>query len=488
MNEQVARAVVLVRALETADVKREVLTADDRKYASRSARELAQWQASERGTAVTSEHFLEQRCDQIIKRLGERFPPVAGLLARRSAMVGLSLALPPIGFVLGAGLDRIGDPHRVDLLSAPLLGILAWNLAVYVFLVAWRLLPSLRRGARLIDFIPMAKVRLPAKLPAKLPRALAAGLADFALQWGALSARLNRARLARTLHLAAAAFAAGAVVSLYARGLLTEYRAGWESTFLDASQVHAILSVVFAPAMELLPLRGFSPADIASLRFSNPPSAAGGARWVHLYAATLLLLVVVPRLVLAFLCHWRARGLRAHFPIDFGTPYFRRLDEQAGLGGPALLRVVPYSFTVDEVRQKGLNQLALKLYGEQARVLLRPAAGYGEEPEVALRDLNLEDGSVTCTVALFNLASTPEKENHGVFLDYLVRHATHGVTVMIDESTLLERSDNMRLIERIDLWLRFCDFHGAPATVVNLVDPDRYEPDQRAGLRLSKAT
>jgi hypothetical protein len=100
--------------------------------------------------------------------------------------------------------------------------------------------------------------------------------------------------------------------------------------------------------------------------------------------------------------------------------------------------------------------------------------------------VSLDDPTVTCTVALFNLAATPEKENHGVFLDYLVRHSTHGVTVMIDESSLLDRSDNMRLIERIDLWLRFCEFHGAPATVVNLIDPQRYEADQRAGLRLSK--
>ncbi len=484
MNEQVARAVVLVRAIETADVKREVLSADDRKYASSSARELAQWQASASGTAVTSELFLEQRAEQILKRLAERMPALAGFLTRRSAMVALSLVLPPVAFLLGAGVDRIGDPHRVDLLSAPLLVIIGWNLAMYVFLLAWRLLPSLRRGARLIDFIPAATIKLN-KLPDKLPAPLAAGLADFALQWNALSARLNRARLARTLHLAAAMFAAGAMLSLYARGLLTEYRAGWESTFLDAGQVHALLSTLFAPAMNILPLHGFSLANIEALRFSNPPSLIGGARWVNLYAATLFLLVVLPRLVLALLCHWRARALHAHFPLDLGQPYFRRLDDQAGMGGPGLLRVLPYSFTVDETRHKGLGQLAQTLFGEQTRVMLRPPAEYGDEPEVALREVRMDDPEVTCTAVLFNLAATPEKENHGVFLDYLVRNAKRGVTVLIDESTLLERSDNMRLIERISLWLRFCEFHGAPGTVVNLLDPDKYEPDQRAGLRLS---
>ncbi|UUZ50788.1 hypothetical protein LP420_14605 [Massilia sp. B-10] len=147
MNEQVARAVVLVRAIETADVKREVLSADDRKYASRSARTGAVAGVRKRHrrhvralprTALGTNSQTARRTDA--QALG-------GFLARRSAMVALSLALPPVAFLLGAGLDRIGDPHRVDLLSAPLLGIIGWNLAIYLFLVVWRLMPSLRRGA-----------------------------------------------------------------------------------------------------------------------------------------------------------------------------------------------------------------------------------------------------------------------------------------------------------------------------------------------------
>ena len=38
---------LLMRAIETADTKREILSEDDRVYASRSARELAHWQAAE---------------------------------------------------------------------------------------------------------------------------------------------------------------------------------------------------------------------------------------------------------------------------------------------------------------------------------------------------------------------------------------------------------------------------------------------------------
>ena len=61
MNEQGARRVVLVRAIETADSGHQVLSEDDRKYASRSARELAAWQASDSKSAVTQDLFLQQR-------------------------------------------------------------------------------------------------------------------------------------------------------------------------------------------------------------------------------------------------------------------------------------------------------------------------------------------------------------------------------------------------------------------------------------------
>jgi hypothetical protein len=358
-----------------------------------------------------------------------------------------------VALLLGAGLDRIGDPHRVDLLSAPLLGIIGWNLLVYMILLVWLVMPSAREGwsAGLLRRIAGGT----AALPRKLPHALARALSEFALQWTRLSAALNHARLGRTVHLSAAMFAVGAMLSLYARGFLSEYRAGWESTFLGAGQVHAILSVLFAPALAVFPLQGFSVADIEALRFTQSPSAAGGARWVHLYGATLFLLVVLPRLALAGFAHWKARRLAASFPLDLGEPYFRKLGDALGAAAPAVLRVLPYSFTLDEARDRGLAQVATMLLGEQARVMLRPSSAYGEEPQDALRDVVIDDPSVAYTAVLFNLAATPEKENHGAFLDHL--------------------------------WNQFCGFHRVPATIVNLLNPDRRPLDQGAGLSVSKA-
>ena len=280
----------------------------------------------------------------------------------------------------------------------------------------------------------------------------------------------------------------GAAISLYARGLLTQYAAGWESTFLDAHQVHTLLSWLFAPALIVFPfLQGFSLADVEALRFSNVPSPAGGERWVYLYAATLLLLVVIPRLVLAILAHWRARRLAKRFPLNLEQPYFRKLADRIGAGVPALLRVLPYSFTLDEARDRGLWAIAAMALGAQSRVMLRPSVPYGEDPKESLNGTRLDEPGVTHTAVLFNLAATPEKENHGAFLDYLLRRAPQGIAVLVDESSLVERGagqqgSDSRIVERMALWRQFCSYHGASATFVNLLHPEKYPIELGAGL------
>lgn len=490
MNEQIARDVVLVRAIELADQKKEVLSEDDRMYASRSARELAQWQASDKRADVTPDDFLQQRSEQILKRLAERTPAFAGFARRSTGLRALAWLLPVLALALGAALDRITDPHRADLLSAPLLLIIAWNLLVYLGLFVSLFIPSRGQGgpsSGLIRRLSVGKLAV----PRKVPPALATGLLGFMGEWSQLSAKLTRARLGRTIHLSAAMFALGAVLSLYGRGLLSQYAAGWESTFLDATQVHSLLSFLFAPAIAVFQLQGFSLAEIQALRFPQTTAPEGGARWVHLYAATIFLLVVLPRLALAAFSNWRAARLSRRFPLDLGQPYFRKLNETIGAATGGMLRVLPFSFTVGEARHRGLAQLAVMLFGEQGRMMLRPPTSYGEEPQDVLRDADLNDPNVTMTAVLFNLTATPEKENHGAFLDYLVKASPRGIAVLLDESAYLERmggaGDQRGLAERTALWQEFCHFHQTTATVVNLLNPSIHPLDANVGLKLSAA-
>ncbi|SFG76838.1 Protein of unknown function [Duganella sp. CF458] len=460
MNEKTARAIMLVKAIEEADQHKEVLTGDDRQFASRTARELAHWQAAEQRSASTLPDFLYHRAEQLLKRLAARHKMFGSVTRGHSGMWGASLLLPLAALLAGGMAERFGDPHRVDLLSMPLLGIIAWNMLAYLLLVLWALLPARRAGLRrgLANRMALGS----GHVPRRLPHALAGGVLQFMLDWARLGAPLNLARIARILHWSAAAFAIGAILSLYARGIVERYAAGWESTFLDPWQVYRLLSLLFAPAERIFGLEGFTADEVMGLQNWGDARHGNGARWVNLYAASLLLYVVLPRLVLGAMAAARALWLRRRFPLDLDQPYFHQLGVSAG-GEPGLLRVLPYSLTVDEARSKGLDTVAQEMLGEQARVRLLPPAAYGSEAPA------LEAGEGVTNAVLFGLAATPEQENHGVFLAALGKGRK--LVALLDQSALAARMDGSRLSERIELWREFCILHGAEPKVVDLLAP-----------------
>src|SRR5207244_7432656 len=120
--------------------------------------------------------------------------------------------------------------------------------------------------------------------------------AQFLLRWQRATAALNAQRVMQLLHLSAAAWGTGVALSLFLYGLTVEYRIGWESTFLNAEQLHRILSIVFAPVVTLFSLEPFTLQEIARMKLG--PGAEGvaehGRRWVYLYAGFIVLVVVLP--------------------------------------------------------------------------------------------------------------------------------------------------------------------------------------------------
>ena len=416
----------------------------------------------------------------------ERAPTFAMVVKPRGTLRALGIALPILAFLAGALVDRIGDTHRVDLLSAPLLLIIGWNLAVYLLLLFSRLASTFGKPGVNAGFFKRWVEASTAK-PRKLPSTLATAVTRFATEWATLSAPLTNARVGRMVHLSAAALAFGAITSLYLRGLLSQYQAGWESTFLDAQQVHALLQIFFTPATWVFWLPGFSLEDVRVLQGTASPSAAKGALWVHLYAATLLLLVMLPRGALAFFSRWREKKLQRNFPLDLGQPYFRKLTGRIGPAAPAVLRVLPYSFTLDEARDAGLATVARALLGEQARVMLRPVTAYGEDLDIRPPGKAVSDANVAHTALLFNLSATPELESHGAFIDQMANGNAAGLLVFVDESAYLERlgsqgGADVRMRERIALWQQFCEQHKVQARIVNLLYPQaRPFEDDRVG-------
>lgn len=480
MNEQVARNIVLMQAIENADGERQILSDDDRSYASRSANELAQWAAAEKRVALSSELFLQIRAEQILKKIIERHSGLARFVSGNSRFSAIAWVLPLLALLSGALFDQIGDPHRVDLLSGPLLLILLWNCVVYLMVLALMIFPGWgQRSFAGLQRIAAFALSASNKLPRTIPIPLATALGKFSAEWLVLSAPLLRARASRIIHLSAACFALGVIVSLYVRGMLSQYVTGWESTFLNASQVHALLSVLFVPALKAFSLPGFSLAQVQALQLPQTLASSDGALWVHLYAASLLLIVIVPRLALALLARWQESRLSGNFSLNLAQPYFQKLTAKIGPVVERVLRVFPYGFTLDEGRDQNLTAVAKMLLGEQTRVMLRPSTAYGEELHDALKGTITENSGKALTAMLFNLTATPENENHGAFLDYFGSAdggSKSGVVALLDESAYLERvggqpGGDLRMRERIELWRQFCLAHRVSCIVVNLRDP-----------------
>jgi len=131
----------------------------------------------------------------------------------------------------------------------------------------------------------------------------------------------------RLFHWAAAAMTVGAVVGMYGRGLVFEYNVVWRSTFIRQPDAVAwILKLLLGPPAIFLGLPVPGKEDAVLLM---TPAGAPAASWIHLYATSALLLVVVPRAVLAVFAGIRRRVLESRLELDLGDDYYQRLVEIA---------------------------------------------------------------------------------------------------------------------------------------------------------------
>src|SRR5690606_6496729 len=317
MTEDDARRALLVRAFETAVPPQEAWTDEDRDWASRAAAEVE-------GERASTETFVARRARLAVERLAARDRGVQRLMRALTWRPWVGWALVLAALAAGVAADAIGAGQRINVLAPPVLALVAWNLVVYAA-TGLRALASLWGRPRQ----PGALARLLARAAHAgiSPRGADAGggpLARFAADWARASARLNATRVARILHLSAIAFALGALAGMYLRGLGLEYRAGWESTFLDAARVRALLGFALAPAAWLT---GIALPDVARLEAIRFPASSGeqAATWIHLYAVTTGLAVVLPRLLLVAIARFRERRLATRFPMSLDDAYFSTL-------------------------------------------------------------------------------------------------------------------------------------------------------------------
>jgi hypothetical protein len=357
-----------------------------------------------------------------------------------------------LAFLAGLATDALSAERQVNLLAAPMLGLIAWNLAVYLALLARRIAAASGRSAAAPGPIERAMLRAgrlagPSPLPLSAP------------------APVDLARASAALHAASAALAAGMLAGLYLRGLAFEYRAGWESTFLDASGVHLLLGLVLGPASALSGIALPDAQALGSLRFGAGPGESA-ARWIHLYAITVALLVILPRILLALRSARLARRLEAMAPqaraahAPGGGPGRTPGDDAplprvpADADGSIRVQAMPYSFAPPAASRRGLETLLARELGPAVTLELSPSTS----PELAETEGlgRLLDPRARLLIALFQMSATPEPQTHAAFAAELKRRLAPGaeLRVLVDETAFLERFGNspQRAAERRAAW------------------------------------
>ena len=448
------------RALEEGDADGVLVNAERRREATAHTRAgLASEEIAGDVLEERSESFLDKRAEWLEREaIGWRgeLIHVLGLLrvpeGRWSwAVVGWSLAL-----LSGYWFTDLGQESEFNLLALPLLGLLAWNAVVIVLGVLCELVPTTAvagRGGWVAEFLAHGISRL-----GRASKEVECGLAETVraryeeLAWPLAWRRLQM-QLRMWLHVAAALLAMGGATALYVRGWSHEYRAVWESTLLSENNAAAFFETLFKPASTVMQVP--VPLDqIAGMHrtFGSVKNPSPALPWIHLYAGTLLVLIVVPRLLLAGLGAVRARRTIAQLarPLAWGS-YLRTLL-RAVEGGSERIQVLVHAVEPTPAHREVWDRWVRERFGGMARAeYVRIPAG--EEDEFAAV------WQPTCAnlVILFNMATTPEAEVQRRLVSdvrqrLLTRHAHPELVVLLDGTSLAGRWSPEKIAGREQLW------------------------------------
>lgn len=481
VNESDARCFILIRALEERDVEGRVIPLAIRKSATREAGPPEK--PSEDPADPVNDAFLARRARLIGERLRATHPELAQLTQPVSWRPWLLAVGVMLSGIAGFSAAEIGPAQRLHLLSFPLLGLIAWNIGFYLLMaVAWA--RNRRRNSRSAAAADPAWFRGWVRLRHRtrsMDGPEGPAVAAFAEAWTRRVAPLRGIEIRQGMHLMAAMLAAGLIAGLYLRGLVLEYRAGWESTFMDAGTLETVLHVVFGPASWLTGIALPDAEGLRSLEWGFGGNGANAAPWIHLAAVTAGLFIIGPRLVLAIGAGRRARRLRANLPVYVIDGYTRPLLHAATGAGERGV-VIPLGYEPGEGTLAVVRELVMALLGGQGRMDVMPAVSYGTEEERAAALPGELNPPPAWLITLINLAVTPEAEIHGDWLQGLRKLVETGAVnrvLLLADGTALRTSlppgaADQREAERLKAWQALAGFH---AFSLVLIGPD----DERRG-------
>src|SRR3569833_21254 len=486
MNPRELRTVLLIHSIEETDRGGEVIPLADRADASR-------WVLRESGKlteaqpvatrAPQSQAFLIKRSGRLLDRLRLRSPAVMHVLALAGGLTWLGRFLLVAALTVGVSLSALDGSRRINILAFPLIGLILWNLFVYVaLLLTW--IRTRGRAPAGFWFAHFYERWIAARIESLMRHStrynvpLTTGLRRFAAEWGSLAQPMLFLRAKRLMHFAAALMAIGLIVGLYIRGIALRYEAGWESTFLGPQSAYALIALLYEPASLLSGISIGTPGEINELRWTATGGGGEAATWIHLIAITAVLYIVLPRLLAAIATTfglWRL-ARRIALPATL-LGYTRALLIGVGSGTAGeTASVVPYAYEPKGPSIAGLESLLGATLGANLKIKVADPVMNGDVETVAIR---LAAFFGTWHVILMTLASTPEDENHGAFLkawrDWLAKNATTApLLIVIDEGPYAARMRGeptleQRVEERRKLWRDFVAGYCLRAVFADLI-------------------
>jgi hypothetical protein len=323
MRQRALQAVLLVHAIEQTDLGGDALSLEDRVEASRAAadgRPLPAAGAVPPQLNGDSERFLTRRADALLARLRVRSPGVDRVLAAAAGPGGLDRAILLLGFLVGFA-AAFTDGTRIDIFAYPLVGLVLWNLIVYIVLIVRTLGPRPQGGqaggAAARGDAPAGRDgffrRWLARLYANRVRArietlithsigfnapLAPGLRRFAADWWEVGRPVFRERARRLLHLTALLAAVGLMAGYGLRGWVLRQSAGWGTTVFGPASAHAALVTLYGAASAVSGVAIPAAGHLQALAWTSPSAGGGPAgQWLYLIDWTALLYIALPRLI-----------------------------------------------------------------------------------------------------------------------------------------------------------------------------------------------
>ncbi|PZP30737.1 MAG: hypothetical protein DI603_14550 [Roseateles depolymerans] len=449
LSEKQALEVCVVRGIEQSGENGGLWTGIDAKEATRVALDLT-------GRDAGFSTMLSRRAEWAISHIAKRTPDKAIRLKEPTLPAVAAWILCAIAFFVGYMTDYLASKQQVDVVEYRLLGLIVWNVAIFLgvfFNFALKVLPGDRKPPGLISEA-IAKLRFKSALGFSNMRRHP-WMTACQDRWIQLSHALTITRTNITFHAAAICFAIGVVASLYLRGLPTQYIPGVAgSTWLDIKHIQKIFNFIVTPGAELFGLEIPDVQVVANMQASGDNLGLARALF-HLHAASLIVWVLIPRaflIIVNAVDRWR---LRRAFPLPLNAAYFTAL-RSAWRGQKIAVAIVPFRYDMTPQVKSNLQRMLERIYGMSVEIEIHQSVLMGDDPNDWKRALN-KDGHVA-VFPVFNVVATAEADTHGVLLKK-VRSAVEPETpvVPIVDTTAFPAVDDKRLRSRQLQWRQILD-------------------------------